>query len=824
MRETLRKLRTGYGPFFVFSCALLVAACGGSSGGSSTESSGDTPSDDQTTALYGSSVTGPVSAIPDAGSIVLNGQSYDVSQLNLIADESAIEVGTVVQLWTDGASSRVVKLETRTTVVGPITEMDTASNTVTVLGQVVVITDRTSFSARLTADQLAVGNVIRVSGLRDSQGRVIATRIKRDALAFTTGLKLELEGLIENFNIDSKTFTVGGITIDFSNAEIVTYPGLNLGDGVKVEIYASMPPQGDILVVDRIKLSNPRTPPGPDAVPDAAPPVELSVGGLIMEFIDASTVVVDGQVISFLPETRFIGGGINDLTLDSFIIVHGVVNAFNVLEAGSVFVRKPDEVAVDAYVEAVDPVQNTVTVLGATFVVDNLTSMFVDLSNLPVDIPSVLGVPVQDIPRVQGNTASVPFQLADLIPGDRIRIGAAVDNGVLVATKIVLRFGVADTPVMVKGPIDALADPTFSVAGILVHTDANTVFLSKKENPLTPADFFGTLTNGFVVMVSGQIMDTMYKAARVQVVGDPAGPDPGPGAVPADPGTPPADPGTPPADPGTPPADPGTPPADPGTPPADPGTPPADPGTPPADPPAPFFTLTGNVTALDPAAGTFTVHGVTFTVTLDTVFEFVGLEAPLFGSLLTVGDLVTVEATSGATGLVATLVTVTLPPLPQIELQGRLSASDAAAQTFTVEGITFGVDANTVFRSRDGQSMTSDEFFGRTDVVYVAVSAVVTDTGFLATDVQVVEIAGPQRFEIRGTVDVLDATARTITLSGVTIGVDADTEFFAVDGAAISVDQFFALTDVQAVTVSAAAMDTGGLIAVSVHVTPVTVP
>ena len=120
--------------------------------------------------------------------------------------------------------------------------------------------------------------------------------------------------------------------------------------------------------------------------------------------------------------------------------------------------------------------------------------------------------------------------------------------------------------------------------------------------------------------------------------------------------------------------------------------------------------------------------------------------------------------------------------------------------------------------------MTSDEFFGRTEVVSVAVSAVVTDTGFLATDVQVIEIAGPQRFEIRGTVDVLDATARTITLSGVTIGVDADTEFFAADGAAISVDQFFALTDVQAVTVSAAAMDAGGLIAVSVHVTPVTVP
>lgn len=162
---------------------LVMASCGGSGGGD-TQANGSGVGSGGT----GSYTNGPVSGL---GSIIVNKVRYDVSTATIHRDDDVLEstvhdaaevmLGMVVEVSgsgvvpaSDGGTpvATAYKVRYGSSLVGPISEIDSTASTITVLGQMVQLNTKTVQPA-----SLQVGDVVEVYGLSDAAGGYTATRI-----------------------------------------------------------------------------------------------------------------------------------------------------------------------------------------------------------------------------------------------------------------------------------------------------------------------------------------------------------------------------------------------------------------------------------------------------------------------------------------------------------------------------------------------------------------------------------------------------------------------------------------------------------------------
>lgn len=212
---------------FVLSLVLALASCGG--GGGDTQANGSGVGSGGT----GSYSNGPVSGL---GSIIVNGVRYDVSGAVVHRDDDAndsvrhdaseVKVGMVVAVSGSGivpAGTGVLPVAEAYTVrygsslIGPVSAVDGAGASVTVLGQTVRITSKTVQPA-----SLSVNDVVEVHGLADAMGGYTATRI--DTLAGSTST-YKIVALVDG--IDSQAMRLG-----LNGNLTVSYAALSLPVGV----------------------------------------------------------------------------------------------------------------------------------------------------------------------------------------------------------------------------------------------------------------------------------------------------------------------------------------------------------------------------------------------------------------------------------------------------------------------------------------------------------------------------------------------------------------------------------------------------------------
>lgn len=212
---------------FVLSLVLALASCGG--GGGDTQANGSGVGSGGT----GSYSNGPVSGL---GSIIVNGVRYDVSGAVVHRDDDAndsvrhdaseVKVGMVVAVSGSGivpAGTGVLPVAEAYTVrygsslIGPVSAVDGAGASVTVLGQTVRITSKTVQPA-----SLSVNDVVEVHGLADAMGGYTATRI--DILAGSTST-YKIVALVDG--VDSQAMRLG-----LNGNLTVSYAALSLPVGV----------------------------------------------------------------------------------------------------------------------------------------------------------------------------------------------------------------------------------------------------------------------------------------------------------------------------------------------------------------------------------------------------------------------------------------------------------------------------------------------------------------------------------------------------------------------------------------------------------------
>lgn len=270
----------------VLSLVLGLASCGGASGDTQANGSG------VGSGGTGSYTNGPVSGL---GSIIVNNVRYDVTGAAVHRDDDAddsvqhdpaeVKVGMVVAVNGSGivpASNGGLALAAAYTVrygsslIGPVSVVDAAGGTLTVLGQTVRITDKT-----VQPVSLSVNDVVEVHGLADALGGYTATRI--DVLDASTS----------TYKIVAQVNSVDGpnMHLVFNGGLIVSYGAVPLPGGVtpgaRVRVWFGATQVNGQWSATRIRVDQP-------LVRDID---EASLEGLVTRLPQNGVMLVDGSPV-----------------------------------------------------------------------------------------------------------------------------------------------------------------------------------------------------------------------------------------------------------------------------------------------------------------------------------------------------------------------------------------------------------------------------------------------------------------------------------------------------------------------------------------------
>jgi len=171
----------------------------------------------------GSISIGTISAL---GSIFVNGVEFDTSGASVdyngsSGNPSLLQVGMVVTVEgtinQDGRTGVAKSVVYDNNLLGPISSIDQANGSITVLGQHIFTDGQTVFAAGTAVSsqaELHEGDIIEVSGLTNADGSIEASRIT--LLAAASVQEYQITGQVSN--VTAGTFQINDLTIDYAQA------------------------------------------------------------------------------------------------------------------------------------------------------------------------------------------------------------------------------------------------------------------------------------------------------------------------------------------------------------------------------------------------------------------------------------------------------------------------------------------------------------------------------------------------------------------------------------------------------------------------------
>jgi len=462
---------------FVVTAALVLTACGGGSGNSVA---GIDRTGAPAIASYGT--------VTAFGSVVVNGVHYNTSQTTFVIDgdsgtQADLAIGDVVLV--NGTLDSGATAGVATTVLfdndveGPITSIDVAANTFVALGQLVRVSADTSFDvgiqpAALTG--LAVGDVVEVSGLVESDASINATRIERRP---SGAGPYQIIGLVMGAQAGSHTFFLGAVVVDYAAAVVSGVAGGAVANGQRVRVKGTLAANG-VLVASRVdSLSN---------TLGGASGDRREVEGVITRFASATDFSIGSLSVTTTAQTSYEGGTAADLGLNVKVEAEGALNGSGQLVATKIDIRRSAPVRMVASVDSVNIAANSFVALGVTVNVDALTRL-----------------------EDQSSQQVQPFSLANLAAGDNVEVRGTespAGSGQLLATFVEREASQQET--QIQGFVQSVAPPLFVILGVQITTNGGTEF--------DGVGGVAQLAVGDLVKVSGQKLgDRALRADQVEV-------------------------------------------------------------------------------------------------------------------------------------------------------------------------------------------------------------------------------------------------------------------------------------------------------------------
>ncbi len=418
--------------------------------------------------------TGTISSF---GSIIIRGVKYETDRATFNindgpGNQSNLKVGQQVTIRWESLDNGVTRLAKAVsydaTLEGPVASIDQTTQTLVVLGQIVIIDAATSFDHEISPRDLgglAVGDMVEVSGLIDGNGAIRATRID-----MSDDTDFEVHGAVASLDTLDRTFIINGLTVDYDG--VINPP--TLSNGLFVEVEGSSFSAG-ILTATKVEIED-------DHLSDADDGDDGELEGYITSFVSATNFAVAGIPVTTNGQTLYEDGVVGDLALNVKVEVEGEVNASGVLVARKVEFESGDDDAIEGKVEgdvtAVNTSAGTLTIAGITVTVTARTR-FED----------------------QTGVAGQSFGLADITVGNYVEVRGEPGTGAAL-TAVILERDSADDEGLLRGPasaIDGIAQ-TLSILGVPVITNGATQYRDD-DNVINAATFFAAISAGSEVEV-----------------------------------------------------------------------------------------------------------------------------------------------------------------------------------------------------------------------------------------------------------------------------------------------------------------------------------
>ncbi|MGH8276185.1 MAG: DUF5666 domain-containing protein, partial [Steroidobacteraceae bacterium] len=404
----------------------LAVAC--SSGAPSTSASGS--------GMMPVMATGTITGF---GSIFVNGVHFQTSSATIrkngvVVDQSQLAVGEIARVKgsTDAAGDmgEADSVDVDESVVGPIATIDTMNSLLTVLGQMVKINTGTSFSSDIQPADitgLKVADVIRVSGLIDSSGDIVATRIERNG----SGSPLQVLGTVSSLDATAHTFNIHALVVNYSSADVTGFTGGAPSNGDLVEA------QGTMFASATTTLTATHVARVESDQEEAGDDRTLEREGLITRFASATDFDVAGKPVTTTSTTMYRNGSVSDLALNVKVEVEGTLNSSNVLVASVVEFHHNGHIELESQATAVDAMAGTVTLLGVRVTVNSMTRL-----------------------EDESSAQVTNFSLSNIMVGDTLKVygyESPTGSGMVVATR--LEREPPSSTVSVEGPFTAGMSP-----------------------------------------------------------------------------------------------------------------------------------------------------------------------------------------------------------------------------------------------------------------------------------------------------------------------------------------------------------------------------
>ena len=449
------------------SVGLLLASCGG--GGGSSTSAG----------IGGTGIV--VGRITDFGSVYVNGQRFETATSQFIVDgdnsasQADLALGMVARLTVETLNGAFTGKATQVSyddeVEGPIATITPPMDgvrTLTLFGQTVTIDENnTLFEGRAFVD-LAVDDVIEVSGFRLSDTEIRATYVEFKGTFIPGTTEAEIRGVIGSYMMGPpETFVVDGVTVTTDAMTEIEVPGGMLQDGLFVEVEGILQSASTMLAT-RVEFED-------EDLGDEVDDVELQ--GIISSFNGLNDFEIDGQPIDasgaqITPAGALLADGIE-------VEVEGDIQG-GILVAEEVEVNA-DESQVTSIVSSVDAGNGSFEVTFAA-------------------LPGSVMIRTDAQTTFEDETEVIPlgFSINDLNAGDYVKVEGTEDSNQIIA-KVVKRADPED--LSLQGAVDDFDTVTNSwieILGIRYNVDGMTEY---EDGTINAATFFSMLTVGRLVEI-----------------------------------------------------------------------------------------------------------------------------------------------------------------------------------------------------------------------------------------------------------------------------------------------------------------------------------
>ena len=473
---------------------LIVTACGGGGGGGGaapaannggSNAGGGSGNTTPPPAVNSDLVRG---AITGFGSVFIDGQRFDTTGATFSKDDESVtedelSVGMVVELRGDVSAGTATTVDFEEDIKGPLDAISVGLDELTVMGQTVSITPNTVLDDNLDLSALVVGDVLEISGLRGVNDLLEATFIEDKLAADVNAFKVI--GQIRNLDATAQTFVIGGLTVDYSVAQLDGGVVITEGATVEVKDENKAYSPGDFnLIASKVEPAGfGQGNNGNDDNDDSTDIGQVQLEGLISAIISSNQFEVAGVVINHGANTQFVYGDVTLLTIGTKVQVEGSLD-----EDGSITALK------------IKFARNSARIHGR-------------VETISGDMATILGVSVDlsQVQELEDNRDDLdPFSVSDIMPGDFLEIRGNSADVVIIANEVERED---DDDTRVRGPADNvdITERSLTILGVSIVTSSNTQYEGLDDEVLTADAFFNALAAGQTLVDAqwdGTVTDT----------------------------------------------------------------------------------------------------------------------------------------------------------------------------------------------------------------------------------------------------------------------------------------------------------------------------